>query len=281
MTPLLSHQAQGQGPHTVLLLNGGMMTYPSWASISQDLVADGSRVLGCDFRGQLSTPGQAHTRLIDNVPDVVDLLDHLDIAQTHVLGTSFGGEVGLLLAALHPERVLSLAAVTAVDRSPPGMGDNARTMRALIRDLLAGGDREAFHDALVSDIYSDGYRRANEAALAERQRRTAALPESWYQGLMGILKSVEDFDLSPWLPKIMCPTLVVHAAHDLVMPTERVEALAAAIRGAELVVHADSSHALVVEDPQWLSETYRRFLRRQIEEQGTKDSAPSQTASHT
>jgi predicted alpha/beta hydrolase family esterase len=54
---------------------------------------------------------------------------------------------------------------------------------------------------------------------------------------------------------------VVIAQDDQVMPPERSRALAAAI-GAEVVVHPESGHALVAEDPVWVGEAVHRFLAR-------------------
>ena len=267
---LQTHKPQDESGEVVLLLNGGMMTFRSWAPITNRLLENGYRVLGCDFRGQLQSPGDGHRRLIDHVPDVVALLDALNLDRVHVLATSFGAEVGLLLAALHPERVRSLVAATAVDRTPEAMAEDSRRLRELTEAVLEGEDPGPFHDALMRDIYSPDYQRRHVEQLENRRQQTAALPKSWYRGLIGILTSVMDFDLSPWLPRITCPTLIVHAELDRVMPETRVKALAAAIPGALLQVHPSSGHALVVEDPLWLGQTHLDFLahlaERQIEQ---------------
>jgi pimeloyl-ACP methyl ester carboxylesterase len=260
--PVLAHRLDGASGEVVLLLNGGMMTHAAWGPIAGGLVDGGYRVLGCDLRGQLLSPGDGHPRLIDNLPDLVTLLDVLGLGAVHVLGTSFGGEIGLLLAALHPERVRTVAAVTAADRSPDGMREDSAALQEVARRVLAGGDRGAFHDAVVAGVYSQGYRETHAAELAARRERTSALPESWYRGLLGILESIAEFDLTPWLGRIGCPALVVGTADDRVMPLERVRALAAAIPGAELAVHPTAGHVLVAEDPAWLVVTYRDFLDR-------------------
>jgi len=262
---LLGHQFFGEDAEgaernaVVLLLNGGMMTYRAWAPVVEGLL-DRYRVLGCDFRGQLMSPGLGHPRLETHAEDVLALLDALQLEAVHVLGTSFGGEVALLLAARYPERVRTLAVVTAADRTPPGMAEASRRAKVLVQQAAEGGDAGPFHDTLLEDVYSRQYREAHREQLAAHRQQT--LPAAWYRGLLGILTSIEDFDLTPSLGAIHCPTLVVHAAQDAVMPTERVEALAAGIAGAELRVHPTSGHVLVVEDPAWLVRQYRAFLAR-------------------
>src|SRR5262252_288263 len=49
----------------------------------------------------------------EDVADMLALLDALDIDQVLLLGFSDGGIVGLLLAALHPQRVTALAVLGA------------------------------------------------------------------------------------------------------------------------------------------------------------------------
>ena len=119
MAVLLTHRVEGAtSGATVLLLNGGMMSISAWDEAAAAL-APKYRVVRCDFRGQFLTPELPPPELAAHVDDVTALLDHLGLARVHVVGTSFGGEVGLLLAARHPERVASLVAAAVVDYPPP------------------------------------------------------------------------------------------------------------------------------------------------------------------
>lgn len=274
---LLSHRLAGEQGEVVLLLNGSMMTHPSWVLIAQGLHAPSPtpyRTLGCDFRGQLLSPGPGHRRLEDNVADLVGLLDHLELDSVHVLGTSFGAEVGVLFAAAHPGRVCSLAAITVCDRTPPGMPEDARRLQAEARRILAAEDpgdaldtdAGVFHDALIGNVYSAAFRARHAEMLAERRAKVAELPRSWFEGLDGILHAVQDFDLGPAVGKIRCPTLIAHAGADVMMPRERVEAVAQGIRDAEFHVHPEAGHGLVIEDPAWVVKVYRDFLQRVSEE---------------
>lgn len=258
----LAHRSEGgeSGRATpLLLLNGGFMSMASWEPCAAPLAEHG-RVVRCDFRGQLLTPGPAHRELAGNVDDVVRLLDHLDVERVHVLGASFGGLVGVLLAARRPERVASLIAVTVSDHAVEDLQQGARDLRPVVADILAGGDRGRFHDALVENVYSPRYLAANAELLATRRRQIGALPQAWFAALDDLIAAVAGFDLRPELALVACPTLVVVAAGDRVMPPERGRALAAAIPGARLAEHPTSGHALVAEEPEWLVERTLDFL---------------------
>ncbi|MBZ0111743.1 MAG: alpha/beta hydrolase [Thermoanaerobaculia bacterium] len=259
---ILTHELLGEDGDIILLLNGGMMTIAAWGLVSRRLT-DGYRTLCCDFRGQLLSPGEGHVPIDGNVDDLVRLLDFLGLDSVHVAGTSFGGEVALLLAARHPHRVRTLLISNALDRTPAKMAESTRELRALCAQVVAGGDSGPFHEMLVEQVYSPAFLEAHSATV--RSRRDPGLPPSFYSGLLGILGAVEIFDINrdaATLSQISCPTLVLHAAQDRIMPLERVQALAHGIAGAEFLVHPTSGHALVIEDPDWLVSVYRQFLDR-------------------
>lgn len=256
-TPL-SHAADGEG-EPLLLLNGGMMSYQAWEPIASTL-RQRYRVVGCDFRGQLLTPGPSPHDLEEHAEDVLRLLDHLELPWVHAVGTSFGGEVAAIVAARWPERIRSLVLVTVSDLATEEMRRDTVEMREIVAAILAGGERGRFQDLLVERVFSPAYRERMAAELAARRAGIDLLPASWFEGLDGILAAIEDFDLRDLLAAITCPTLVVVAAGDEVMPPARSRAMAAAIPEGRVIEHPSSGHALVSEDPQWLAEVCLDFL---------------------
>ena len=258
---LLAHKVEGRG-EPLLLLNGGLMSYAAWDPLASRL-RERHRLVRCDLRGQLLSPGTAPAALAGNVADLTALLDHLEIDSTHVLGASYGGEIALLLAALAPGRVRSLVAVTVADRADAAMAQDGVEWRRL---LVAAGDpasRGRFYRRLVEAVYSDGFRRRFGAELAARGAEVAALPDAWWRNLRTIFDAVSSLDVRSHLGAIRCPTLVVVAGEDRLMPPERSLAVASAIRGAEICIHETSGHALVAEDPRWVAGVALDFFARQ------------------
>ncbi len=263
---LLAHRVErarrpaGDG-EPLLLLNGGMMTYAAWDPVSNRL-RDRHRLVLCDLRGQLRSPGPVPPDLAANVADLTALLDHLGIDAVHLLGTSYGGALAVLMAALEPRRVRSLIAVTVGDHADAAMQRRSDDWRAQLAGAGGPDGRGRFYERLIAAIYSDDFRRRHAAELAERAAQVAALPETWFSGLRGILAAVANFDLRPHLGAVRAPALIVLASADRLMPAERSLALAAAIPGAETRIHETSGHGLVAEDPAWLARVAREFLAR-------------------
>lgn len=263
----LVHEVRGDGDAPVLLLNGGMMTSASWEPLTQRLLEAGCyRVVRCDFRGQLGSPGPPPADLAGHMEDVAHLLDALSLDEVHVVGTSFGGEVGLLLAATHPERVSSLVAVTVTDHLTVEMKASVAESRAQVGGVLAGGSRREFQARVAEEVYSPAFRERSASLLAAIAERSEALPAVWFEHLDGILSAYGATDLRPVLSDVACPVLVVIGGQDQVMPPERSRALAVALDGAPEVViatHPASGHALVIEQPGWLADVCLSFLDRQ------------------
>lgn len=255
---MLAHKIAGGGP-PVLLLNGGAMSLSAWDEIARPLEAS-YRVIRCDFRGQLLSPGVPPPDLQSHAADVVSLLDALGVARTSIVGTSFGAEVGLLLAARRPERVASLVAVTAVDRFDAAMLEDVETLRRLCREALSGGDRGRVYDVLGTSAFSPAWREAHRAELAARRALIGSLPDAWFAGLSALLSALATFDLAPELPRISCPVCLVLAEHDAVMPRERSEALAAGLRNVEVRIVAGSGHGVVLERPAEVTELCTSFI---------------------
>jgi pimeloyl-ACP methyl ester carboxylesterase len=195
------------------------------------------------------SPGTPPRDVAEHVGDVIEVLDGLGRDSVHVLATSFGSVVGVLLAARHPERVRSLLSVASADGFTEVMADEVARWRDATVRSLDGPDRGLLSDVLEPVVYAPAYVEAHREEREQRRRQIAALPDAWFEGLVGLLDSAESFSLGPELAAVRCPTLVVAAELDGFIPLERCRALAEAIPGSELRVIPGAGHAVVVEQP--------------------------------
>ncbi|MFA6956319.1 MAG: alpha/beta fold hydrolase [Thermoanaerobaculia bacterium] len=249
MLPLIAHRLDGDGP-PLLLLNGGMMSIGAWDPIALPL-ARSLRVIRCDLRGQYLSPFDDAWTLADHAADVVALLDHLGVERVHLAGTSFGGEVAMIVAADHPDRVASLAVMTATDRLTPKMRAAGRALgmqaRAVAEGSIGGG---TLFRALAPGAFSERWLAEQPPGFLEiRARLFDSFPRPFFNGVASIMDALLGLDLETRLPRIVAPTLVIGAALDRTFPIEHSRAIAAAIPGARLEILENCGHAAVVEDP--------------------------------
>ena len=69
-------------------------------------------------------------------------------------------------------------------------------------------------------------------------------------------------DITDLLPKICCPTLVIHSRDDAVVPASEGRFIASRIRGARFVELPSRSHEVVPGEPAWQDfvQEFSRFL---------------------
>ncbi|HEY3348869.1 MAG TPA: alpha/beta hydrolase [Thermoanaerobaculia bacterium] len=267
--PLLTHRVDGEGP-PLLLLNGGMMSLSAWEPIARRF-AERHRVIRCDFRGQLLSPGLPRASMEEHADDVAALLESLAVGPVDVVCASYGAYVGLLLAARRPDLVGSVLAATVTDVAKAGdaaLGEIGARLATAVRTAAKGGDRTEVYDAIVDLAYTPEWQAAHAEEIAARRAQVGLLPQAWFTGLEGLLTALESVDLRPVLPKVGCPVLVVAAGRDAAMPLERTRAVADGLPVSHLVVVAGSGHALIVEREDEFVLLAERFLARVHREKG-------------
>ena len=116
----------GEG-RPVLMLHGFPDSHALWRDQIQALADAGHRVIAPDLPGygESETPAELDAyRLRNVVKGLVELLDQLDVESTAVVGHDWGAATAWGLAALEPDRVDHLAALSvghpAVPRSASG-----------------------------------------------------------------------------------------------------------------------------------------------------------------
>ncbi len=100
-----SDEGEGQ---PVLCLAGLTRTMGDFDYLAPNLPS--CRLIRMDYRGRGASEwtGPETYTVPQEARDVVDLLDHLGVAQASVIGTSRGGLIGMVLAAMAKDRLLGL-----------------------------------------------------------------------------------------------------------------------------------------------------------------------------
>jgi pimeloyl-ACP methyl ester carboxylesterase len=107
----IGYQEHGSGPRAIVLIHGLLMDSRMYTKLAPTLAAQGHRVITADMLGHGSS-AQPYTMTEYSMPqfgrDVIALLDHLELAQAVIGGTSLGANVALEVAVAAPARVRAL-----------------------------------------------------------------------------------------------------------------------------------------------------------------------------
>jgi pimeloyl-ACP methyl ester carboxylesterase len=104
----LAYTVHGEGPRVAVLLHGLLFSQRMHAALAEKLAERGHRVVTLDLlgHGESDRPLEMWRYTMPAFGrEVVALLDHLDVPEATVLGTSLGANVTLEVAAAAPERL--------------------------------------------------------------------------------------------------------------------------------------------------------------------------------
>ncbi len=104
----LAYTIHGNGPRTTILMPGLLMSQKMQTPIAADLASHDHRVVTLDFLGHGASDRPEETwrySMSEFARQALALLDHLELDQAVVGGTSLGANVTLELAAIAPERL--------------------------------------------------------------------------------------------------------------------------------------------------------------------------------
>jgi pimeloyl-ACP methyl ester carboxylesterase len=104
----LAYTEYGEGPRTVVLVHGLLLSQRMHAPLARALASRGNRVITLDVlgHGKSARPRDMWRYSMTFFGEqVVGLLDHLELDQAVVAGTSLGANITLEVCAVAPERV--------------------------------------------------------------------------------------------------------------------------------------------------------------------------------
>jgi proline iminopeptidase len=269
-THLFVH-AEGDGP-PVLVVHGGPVLDHGYMVAPLRPLADGHRLVFFDQRLSGRSDGtvdSASVRMDTMVADMDRIRGALGLDRIHVLGHSWGGLLAMKYALTHPERTASLILVSPMAPSAALWQEEEAILSAALQpDDTAGmgalrasaafaeGAPEAierllqlsFRAQLADPALADSLRFHIGPDYRERSRQFGFLVPD----LMG-------YDLTPALPELRVPTLIVYGAEER-GAAAGADSLRALIPGARVEALAGAGHFAFVEQPAAFLALVRAFL---------------------
>jgi 3-oxoadipate enol-lactonase len=232
---------EGRGA-PIVLVHGTPLDLTSWDPLVAAL--DGRRTIRYDVRGHGAAEGVPVPGYPDLAADLVAVLDELDLAQAHLVGHSWGGQIVLRAALDHPERVSRLSVVCS--RAAP-----FSAFHTVADGLRAGtADRTA---SLARWFTAAEIERSSP--LVEKVRR--CLLEADARAWAAALAMIADFDVLAELPRLGMPVDVVAAELDGVGTPEHMAGIAEAVQQGTFRTVAGAHHLLPLQRPEVVAEALR------------------------
>ncbi len=241
----------GDGP-VVLVIHGGGGGFDQGQLIAQLVLQDNFRWIAPSRFGYLRSGVNPGATWEDQARAYAYLLDQLGIQRVAVVGFSQGGPSALLFAALYPERVSSLTCISCGVAPSTAASQDAANQKgqglvtAFKYDFPLWAFTRFFKDQFM------GLMGAGDdviAALTPEQREWVGMtidtmnPAS-VRSAGALFDNVSELPGSR-IAAIRAPTLIVHAADDLLQLFHNAEFAAANIPGARLMRFEHGGHLLV------------------------------------
>lgn len=189
--------------------------------------------------------------------DLGQLLDHLKVRAPVVVGWSMGGGIAARYALDHSAvRALILVApslprFTSTEDHPYGMDDSEF-------DEFVERERSFTPEFRFAQFASNFFRSEMRQSAAWLYRISLEMPP--HAGVP-YLKTLRDADFTAELSRFDRPVLICHSVHDRVCdPRWTTEVLAGLFPRCDVTMFEQSGHALMLEEPQRLSDEIDRFV---------------------
>ncbi len=271
-------RAVGEGPALVCNNGVGVSTF-FWRYVEEHF-SDRFTVLTWDYRGHgrsdpLADPARGEVGIPQHARDLIAVMDAASIDNALICGHSMGCQVGLEAWRAHAGRIRGYVLILGTaGRALETFGDNPRSpmyFRLAGQLVAALGDRTHLivRPILHSRVAWEFTRRAKlvDPMYASKVDMSPYLEHLAMLDMRMFIRTVlqmQEHDAWDLLDSINVPVLIVGAERDAFTPIRLSRQMASSIRGAELLVLADASHAAIVEQPETINHRVERFLRERF-----------------
>ena len=239
----LAYQVIGDGPRDVVLsLDWATHLEVLWEQpFVQELVfafARFARVLWFDMRGVGLSDRVAESAPEDWMDDVAAVMDAAGSERASLVAHGHAGQMALLAAATHPDRIESLVLLNAFarfsrsDDYPPGIPPDAAAT------LLDGVAQTWGSGALAAMLGPSVAANPGITDWYGRLERFAASPGT----AIGKMRAIFELDVRDVLPLVTAPTLLIQNAGDMYVRPGHARYLAEHIAGARLLERDSADH---------------------------------------
>jgi 3-oxoadipate enol-lactonase len=251
----INYRLEGNGPETIVLINGLADDLETWILQMDDLLGAGYRVLRFDNRGvgHTSKPEGPYTsRMLAD--DAKALVDELGLRDVHLMGVSMGGMISQEYALNYGDdlRTLTLACTYAAP------GPFCSRMFAMWHDMAPVNGVPFIMRDVTLWAFTVPFFEEREDEAKEFEAEMAAMDMS-VEAYLAQLHVIQTHDTTGRLEQISTPTLVLAGEQDILIPVSLSKRLQEQIPGAEWAT-TKGGHACMWEHPGEFNRTYLDWI---------------------
>lgn len=197
----------------LLLIPGLGGTCSSWDCAANEL-ATGATLIMPELRGVGKSEAKRPARNLRYlVADLVELVDHLGLDKTNVLGLSLGGIVAQEFAIEHASRVNKLVLMSCAHRFGPYLREMAKFLGNALRHFPRESYERMFETLGCAPEYIDAHPEVLDQRVQRIKLRGASRRSIAHQ-----LRCLGFNDVGAFGYDIAAPTLVISGANDVIIP---------------------------------------------------------------
>ncbi|MCV2888133.1 alpha/beta hydrolase [Ruegeria aquimaris] len=186
-----------------------------------------------------SDPRPDRSAINEQADDILHLADTLGLDQFALYSQSGGCSQAIYIAAQYPDRVTRLAMMGAYAEGravrDSADGKEAEPLQAMLQTARSRSD-STFFEAFLLAYQPEGPLDSVRAYARMMLDAASKDHDLRHRDVINHHSSLQ------FLPRITCPTLILHSRHDAVHPLSEARKLAAGIAGAEMVVLEGANH---------------------------------------
>lgn len=243
----------------IVFFNGVMATTNSWYGMLPAFEKLNMKIVLHDFMGQMKSdkPERATYSFEEHCRQAKALLDFLNVGSVHIIGTSYGGEVGMKFAMLYPDFVKTLSIIDSVSE----VDEIAKHFVSSWKTLADSGDGEQFFWGMAPSIYGGKFLEDNREGLKKRAIACKKMGRDYYDGQKILYDTFcTDLNLTSDLHKISCPTLIICGENDLLKPPKMSALMHRNIKNSEFILLPECGHVAIFEKPNELISAILGFI---------------------
>ncbi|HEX6311087.1 MAG TPA: alpha/beta hydrolase [Acidimicrobiia bacterium] len=255
--------SRGRGP-TVVFSHGVTLNVRLWYRQFEALPERGLRVVAYDHRGhgesECGTAGHSVENLAEDLKTVIERLDLRDVV---VVGHSMGGIAAQTFAIHQPttarKRVRGLVLMSTFAKTHLSASPLVRSLAELVASRGPDSSQVMSQRNLGFFLARLGFGRDPQPSQVELTRRMMA--ECRREESQNAIRPLLGVDLTPDLPSIDLPTLVLSGSADLLAPPSESRRIADLIPDARLEVFKGAGHMLMFERTDEIDDLIVEFAR--------------------